>query len=55
MKTIAGKDYDYTKCPRCEVFILTRDFESNPHKDCDRYHKGLQIRKNAENRALGKT
>ena len=52
-KTIAGREYDYTLCPRCEVWILTEGFERGAHPQCDKYLENLQVRKNAENKALG--
>ncbi len=51
-KPIAGKDYDYTLCSRCEVWILTENIHEGTHKDCDKFFKGLEIRKRATERVL---
>ena len=47
-KTINGKEYDYTLCPRCEVWILTEDFDRGNHPQCDKYFENLEVRKSAE-------
>ena len=54
VKTIGGKDYDYVCCPRCGVWIQTKDFnfETGEHEGCDRYRKNKGIRERAAERAL---
>lgn len=51
-KTINGKEYDYTLCSRCEVWVLTEDFDRGAHP-CDKYFKNLQVRKRAEAQVIG--
>ena len=54
IKTITGKEYDYVYCPKCEVWILVKDFnfKTGEHPDCKRFQKNKEIRRCAEGRAL---
>ena len=45
-KTINGVEYDYTLCPRCQVYILTENYKKG-HEGCDRHYKNLEIRRRA--------
>lgn len=51
IKVIAGNPYDFTLCPRCQVWILTEDFDRGAHP-CDKYFGTLQVRRNAEARII---
>lgn len=53
-KVIMGREYDYTLCSRCEVWILTEDFSGDAHKTCDHNYVILETRRRAENRVLGR-
>lgn len=54
IKTIAGKQYDYVYCPKCEIWIQAKDFnfKTGEHPDCERFQKNKEIRRRAEGRAL---
>lgn len=56
IKTIAGKQYDYVYCPRCEVWIQVKNFnfKTGEHAGCERHQRTKEIRSRAERRALGK-
>ena len=54
--TIQGKEYDYIKCPRCEIYIPAKDYnmKTGEHPDCDKYFRTLKRRRKATQIALGK-
>ena len=54
-KTIAGKEYDYVKCPRCEIYIQAETYEQHLNSpNCDRWLKGKPIRERATAKVLRK-
>lgn len=55
VKTIAGKQYDYVFCPKCEIWVQVKtfNFKTGEHPDCERFQKSKEIRKRAEGIALG--
>ena len=54
IKTIAGKQYDYVFCPKCEVWVQVKDFnfKTGEHPSCEKHQKNKEIRKRAERTAL---
>lgn len=54
IKTIAGKQYDYVYCPKCEIWIQSKNFnfKTGEHPNCERFQKNKEIRRRAEGRAL---
>jgi len=54
IKTIAGKEYDYVYCPKCEIWIQVKDFnfKTGEHSKCERLQKNKEIRRRAEERSL---
>jgi len=54
IKTIAGKEYDYVYCPKCEIWVQVKDFnfKTGEHPDCERFQKTKEIRRRAERIAL---
>lgn len=55
IKSIAGRQYDYIFCPKCEIWIQVKNFnvKTGEHPNCERHQKNKEIRKRAEGIALG--
>ena len=54
IKTIAGKQYDYVFCPKCEIWVQVKNFnfKTGKHPDCEIHQKSKETRKRAEGKAL---
>jgi len=53
--TIQGKQYHYTLCPRCGVWIESEEIESHVKSpECDKWRENRGVRDRATGRALGR-
>jgi len=54
-KTIAGKEYEYTECPRCGIWVQAEHYP-HPHKgspECDKWLKARPHREAMTRKVLG--